>query len=404
MDNPTYDQNKGRNKLAGLIVAGHALKHIYMGGLQVILMPEIKIGLALNATQFGALASSRQAMGWVSTMSAGYLGDRFPERSSLILGISLGLMGISYYLAGIVSSYWMMFAAMLLVGVGPSLFHPPALGILSRRFPDARGLTASLHGTGGTIGEMLGPLVAAGLLVFLTWEGILQTSLIPALIGALLIWKLVQNVPSTTSEIRSFRDYLVTLFSLLKQWSLLLLVLVTVLRSIGQSGAMIFLPIYLREDLDFSPTRIAVYLSISQIVGVGAQPAMGYISDSFGRKTVLLPATLALGLLILALKFADPGIQLILTITALGGFLYSLHEICIAAAMDIAGDTMQATMASLIYGVSFFGVLSPLFAGMIVDATNQTNNAFIYGGLIVLMGAIILPFVKLPKNYVNAQT
>ena len=161
---------RGRNWLAAIVVSGHALIHIYMSGLQAILLPEIKIGLRLSATQLGSLAFSRQAMGWVSTMGAGYLGDRFPERSSAILGTSLALMGVSFFLVGTTSTYWVMFAAMLLVGVGPSMYHPPALGTLSRGFPDARGLAASLHGTGGTVGEMLGPLVAAGLLGLLAWS------------------------------------------------------------------------------------------------------------------------------------------------------------------------------------------------------------------------------------------
>jgi FSR family fosmidomycin resistance protein-like MFS transporter len=388
---------KGRKQLAVVIVIGHALKHVYMGGLQAVLLPEIKIGLGLNATQLGALASSRQAMGWISTMGAGYLGDRYPQRSAMILGISLILLGVSYFLAGIASTFWVMFAAMLLVGVGPSMFHPPALGVLSRRFPDARGLAASLHGTGGTIGEMLGPLTAAGLLGILTWSGILKVSMLPAIFAGFLMWKMVTSIPGTSSEVSSFRAYLSTLFGLLKRRPLLLLVLVTALRSIGQNGAIVFLPIYLREDLEFSPTRVAVYLSLTQVIGVVSQPAMGYLSDIFGRKAILIPATVALGLLLITLKFADPGFQLTLTIVILGGFLFSLHEICIASAMDIAGGGLQATMASLIYGASFLGAISPLFAGMIVDATESTTNAFVYGGAIVLLSALILPLLKLPK-------
>ena len=389
---------KGRNQLAAVIVIGHALKHVYMGGFQAVILPEIKIGLSLSATQLGAVASSRQAMGWISTMGAGYLGDRYPERSSLILGISLALMGASYFLAGISTTFWAMLAAMLLVGVGPSLFHPPALGVLSRRFPDARGLAASMHGTGGTIGEMLGPLTAAGLLAWLTWSGILQISMFPAIAAGFLVWRLVKSLPGSSSDSDSFRAYMGTLFGLLKRRPLLLLVLSTVLRSIGQNGAIVFLPIYLREDLEFSPTRVAVYLALTQVVGIGSRPAMGYLSDIFGRKAILMPATVALGLLLIALKFADPGFQLTLTIVVLGGFLFSLHEICIAAAMDVAGGTMQATMASLIYGASFLGAFSPLFAGMIVDATDATPNAFLYGGAGVLAGALILPLLKLPRT------
>ena len=127
----------GRNKLAATVVVAHAFKHIYNSGLQTIILPEIKRGLDLTATQFGSLAFARQASGWVVTIIAGYLGDRYPNRASLILAISLSLMGISFFLAGRAPNYWLMFLAMLFVGLGPSLFHPPAIGALSRRYPTA---------------------------------------------------------------------------------------------------------------------------------------------------------------------------------------------------------------------------------------------------------------------------
>jgi FSR family fosmidomycin resistance protein-like MFS transporter len=124
----TEEQKKGRNKLAATVVLGHAIKHIYNSGLQAILLPEIKLGLALTATQFGTLAFSRQLMGWTMTVAAGYLGDRFANRAALMLGISMSLMGIAFFVAGLAPDYWTMLGAMLLVGIGPSMYHPPAIG------------------------------------------------------------------------------------------------------------------------------------------------------------------------------------------------------------------------------------------------------------------------------------
>ena len=82
---------RGRNRLATTVVLGHAIKHIYLSGLRVVIFPEIKIGLGLSATQLGSLAFSQQAMGWFVTMGAGYLGDRFANRAALMLGLSLSL-------------------------------------------------------------------------------------------------------------------------------------------------------------------------------------------------------------------------------------------------------------------------------------------------------------------------
>jgi sugar phosphate permease len=108
-----------------------------------------------------------------------------------------------------------------------------------------------------------------------------------------------------------------------------------------------------------------------------------------------------LGLLYVALKFAEPGPQLLITVLAMGAFLYSLHVIFIAAAMDVSEGEAQSTVVSLIYGASFIGVLSPFLAGLIVDAS-VTSNAFIFAAVVSLASVVVFAFVKLPKT-VNQQ-
>lgn len=380
------------------MVLGHAIKHIYLAGLRVVIFPEIKIGLGLSATQLGSLAFSQQAMGWFVTMGAGYLGDRFANRAALILGLSLSLMGIAFFLAGEATSYWVMLVAMLLAGIGPSLYHPPAIGALSRRFPDKRGFAISLHGTGGSIGEVLGPLVAAGALTWLMWRDVLHVSLFPAILAAFLIWGMMRSVPGGTAQARSTSSYFTSLFALLRVKAMLALVLVTAVRSMGQNAVVVFLPVYLREDLDYSATRVAIYLAMAQVVGIGAQPAMGFFSDRLGRKAVLVPAMVAMGLLFFALRWADPGVQLVLVILAMGTFLYSMHAILIAGAMDVAGrGEVQSTVVSLIYGAGFIGTISPVLAGLIADAYGVTN-AFLYGGSLVMVSAVVLAITRLPET------
>ena len=388
---------RGRNKLATTVILGHAIKHIYNSGLQAILLPEIKLGLGLTATQLGTLAFSRQATGWVSTIGAGYLGDRFANRASLMLGTSLMLMGVSYFLAGSVSSYGLMFLAMLVVGIGPSLYHPPAIGALSRRFPDKRGFAISLHGTGGSVGQVLGPLITAGALTFLMWRDVLRLSMFPAILAALLIWAMMRSVPGRAPASSSSGSYFSSLLMLLKKRAILLLVAVTALRSMGQSSVQVFLPVYLREDFEFSIAKVAVYLALAEVVGIGAQPAMGFFSDKFGRKPVLVPAMAVLGLLFMALAGAGAGLQLLLTVLAMGAFLYSLHTIFIAAAMDIAGGEIQSTVVSLIYGASFLGTVSPVIAGVIADRYG-ISSAFLYGGAVMLVATLILALMRLPKT------
>jgi hypothetical protein len=42
-------------------------------------------------------------------------------------------------------------------------------------------------------------------------------------------------------------------------------------------------------------------------------------------------------------------------------------------------------------------VLSPIIAGVIVDET-KTQNAFLYGAVMVLLGAVVLAAMRLPRG------
>ena len=406
---------RGRNQLAATVVVGHAVKHIYNSALQSILFPEIKIGLGLSGTQLGTLAFSRQATSWVTTVFAGFLGDRFADRASLMLGISLLMTGVSFYLLGIADNvfddsviFLAVLAIMLLIGVGPSLYHPPAIGALSRRFPDRRGFAISLHGTGGSVGEVAGPLLAGVVLLgwlAMTWDSVLVYGLFPALVCAVAIWLFMRNVPGgEMRDVGSVREYFASLLSLLKRKALYVLVIVTALRSVGQSSVMIFLPVYLREELEFSPSKVAIYLSLAQVVGIVAQPVMGFLADRFGYKPVLVPSMLLMSLLAMVLGFADPEpffwqiSWLTITIMAMGTVLYALHAIFIAAAIEAAAGAVQSTVVSLIYGASFIGTLSPVIAGLIWD-NYGVEATFVYGGALVLLGTLVLAaMLRLPNR------
>ena len=400
---------RGRNQLAATVVLGHTVKHIYNSGLNSVIMAAIKDDMGLTGAQFGLLSTSQRITSGATTMLAGYLGDRFANRSGLMLLISLGMMGISFYLLGSAPNYWLLMAVMLLVGIGPSLYHSPAIASLSRKFPDRRGFAISLHGTGGSVGEVVGPVLVGGLisgtyLVAFTWSDVLHISVAPALFFAVLIYLMMRNIPTAATDIESVREYFNSLRTLLRRPAMISLVVVTALRSTGQSAVMAFLPVYLNEELGYEFVVIGLFMSGAQVTGIVVQPIMGWLSDKFGRKVVLVPCTAAMGLLIGALKFANSEALLILTILAMGAFLYSLHTIYIASAMDVAQGQAQSTVVSLIYGASFLGAFSPWVAGVIVDRT-EISNAFIYGGAMVIVGAIILALTNLPKtvNQENAE-
>ena len=418
------DVRRGRNRPAVTVILGHAVKHVFNSSLPLLLaMLKVDPKFALSATEYGVIAGVGRGTSGATTMVAGYLGERFANRAGIMLFISLGLMGISYFLLGIAPNFWWVLIVMLLVGIGPSLYHPPAIASLSRKFPDKRGFAISLHGTGGSVGEMIGPVIVGLLttetfkvgtiitvtyLVAFEWHEVLKISVIPALFFAVLVYWMMKDISTADTEIGSLKEYFGDLGQLLKSWGMIGLIIVTAMRSMGQSAIQYFLPLYLLTSMDDGglgkdELTVGFFLAGAQVAGIVAQPIMGWVSDHYGRKIVLVPAMTLLGVLYIALNFSSDGYQLVLNILFMGAFVYSLHTIFIAAAMDVSQGRAQSTVVSLIYGASFLGTVSPIIAGVLVDEFGL-KSAFVYSGIVVLASTILLALLKLPKTINQQET
>ncbi|MFN8558429.1 MAG: MFS transporter [Dehalococcoidia bacterium] len=388
----------GRGRFAAVIVVGHAVKHTLTSGVAAAIIPEIRRELALTGTQVGSLGSVQQITGWMATMAAGYLGDRFTRKTSLMLTVSLSMVGLALLLLGVSGSYLMLVVAMLCMGFGPSMFHPPAVGALSRRFADRRAFAISLHGTGGSVGEVLGPLVAAGLVTVLYWRNVVRIEVIPALIAAVCMFTLLREGAATQDGAPgSFRAYLRSFARLLRQRALVLLLLASACRSVGQATTAIFLPIYLRENLGYAPALAGLYVSLSQLAGIGSQPLMGWLSDRFGHKQVILPALVTFTVLLTLVPLAPGRLALAAVILALGFFLFSMQSVLTSAAVDLGGREVHSTIVSLIYASGFVGSLAPTAAGALSDRYGLPS-AFYMSAAVAALAVVIVLFIRFPRR------
>ncbi len=396
----SQEAGAGRVRYGATIIIGHALKHFYISSLISVLLPEIKTTLLLSDTQIGTLASAQQFSGWFATVTAGYLGDRFIHKTALLLGLSLGLIGAAYFLLGISDTYLLLLVGMLIMGTGVSIFHPPAIGALSRRFADRRAFAISMHGAGGSVGEVLGPVTAAGLVSLLYWRDIMRIGTLPAVIAAFAMWFLLQEKRKSANDGSgaSFREYFGSLLGLLRHRGVQLIFLATSLRTAGQAMTNVFLPIYLHDDLGYSIGLVGIYISMAQLAGIGSQPLMGFLTDRVGHKRVLVPALLMMAsLLVLVPATGGNKVELALVVLGLGAFLFSLHAILISAATELAGEEMQSTTVSLVYAAGFLGSLAPTAAGIVSDAYG-TGTIFVVAGALVVVAALVLSQAPLRRG------
>jgi MFS family permease len=386
-----------RFKFLGIITGGHFFIHWFQQLFPVV-VPSIKAGMGLDDVQVGALNSARQFAQGTMDLPVGMLSDALVGYRGVILASALVSMGWAYFMMGFAPSlFWALIGAGF-VGLGTSLWHPTAAASLSNKFPERRATALSVHGIGATVSDTLTPLGVGFLLVTLPWTTVLKLQLIPALILGYVVWRALtvffSDAPSRRWRAAEFRD----VYELGKNTAFLGVCAATALLQMGRLSVITFLPIYIQEHLGYSPFGVGVYVALLHAMGSVSQPVLGHLSDRYGRKAVLLPSFIAMGVLCLLLAVASPGVQLGLVVSAIGLFFYTLINITNAATMDVAGAHIQGSsfgLTSLVNQVVVFP--TPLLAGYLVERQGILS-AFWLAGIFLLLGAVVLIPLKLYKG------
>ncbi len=382
---------KERIRLLGVLTAGHFVIHWFQQFYPVIL-PALKSGLNLTNVEVGALTSAQQVVVGLGQLPTGMAADSMVRHRGAILALSLVSMGAAYFLLGLPLFIWALLGSAL-IGLGTALWHPTAAASLSNSFPERRATALSIHGTGATLSDTITPLLVGVLLANLSWQTAAQVQLLPGLLFAFLLWRALAGVFSDSNAPRQrvsaqFRD----VAAVVKNPAFLGLSVATGLLSMSRLIVLTFLPIYLQEHLHYSSVALGIYIALLHALGTISQPILGLLSDRFGRKAVLLPSCLLLGLFFALLAVAPPGIPLGLVIVAIGLFFYTLFNIFNAAVMDVAGSHVQAATYGLTSLMTQLAVIpAPMITGYLIGAWGIKFAFVLAGAFLVIAGLVLAP-------------
>src|SRR5260370_3088802 len=124
--------------IVGTISAAHFCSHFYQFTIP-LLFPRLQAEYGVGLTELGLLVTVFYASSGFAQTAAGFLVDHVgPSR---VLTAGLGLLAASMALVALVPSFWLIYPAAALAGLGNSVFHPADYSIMSRRggtWPRAR--------------------------------------------------------------------------------------------------------------------------------------------------------------------------------------------------------------------------------------------------------------------------
>ncbi len=386
-----------RIRLLGILTGGHFVIHWFQQFFPVIL-PSIKSGLGLTNVEVGALTSAQQMIMGLGQLPVGLLADSMVRHRARMLALSLVAMAAAYFLLGSPVFAWALLGSGL-IGLGTALWHPTAAASLSNRFPEHRATALSIHGTGATISDTITPLFVGALLASFSWQTVARLQLLPGLLFALVVWRALAGVfVDGDSGPRHRSTQIREVVAVIGNPAFLGVSAATGLLSMGRLVILTFLPIYLQEQLHYSAFALGVFVALMHALGTISQPALGLLSDRFGRKAVLVPSCLLLGLFFALLAIVPAGIPLALVIIAIGLFFYTLFNIMNAAVMDVAGAAVQASTYGLMTLVTQLVVIpTPMVTGFLIGEFG-IKFSFVLAGVFLIVAGLVLAPLKLYRG------
>jgi len=276
---------------------------------------------------------------------------------------------------------------------------------LSEIYPDNRGYALSIHALGANLGDTLAPLAAGSLLAVLTWQGTAATGAVPVVLVALLIAvRLLRKDNRTRAATRSgmgYAEYLLGLKRIVRNRLVLGLSLMAGFRSMAQNGLLMFLPLFLIDELRTGPLWMGITMMAMQIGGLVAAPIAGICSDRVGRRPVVLSGLTVTTIVIAGITLIQNEVTLVAAVSVLGFALFAVRPVVHSWMMDLVPPSLFGSATSLMFGTqALLSAAVPLIGGLIADAYGLSAVFYLLAGTMLVANFLVylLPHQDLRRD------
>jgi predicted MFS family arabinose efflux permease len=247
---------------------------------------------------------------------------------------------------------------------------------------------------GGNVGDAIAPIVIGAALTYFTWREVVMLNVVPGLLVAALLFVFLgsMRIAARRQEGQSLSQYLGGLKDLFASRGLVLLSTGSAFRTMTQSALLTFLPVYLANEMGYSPFWVGACLFALQAAGFAASPVAGHLSDRMGRKQILVASMAGSAVVLAAMAFTGGSPVFIALVAVLGFFLYATRPVIQAWMLDATPKNMAGSAIGVLFGAQAAGgAIGPLLGGMVADqfgllatfyflaATIVVANLFVFG-------------------------
>lgn len=361
------------------------------------ILPRISEQLDVSEGLLGTLVTAYAVMVGICALITGPISDKIGRRKILLMGA--GMMTIALFLHTFITGYFSFLIVRGLAGAAGGILSGSSVAYVGDYFPyRRRGWANGWIMSGIAMGQIMG--IPAGT-ILAEYMGFKAPFLVFACLTFLALLMVFFTVPQPNVRLQrtrlsvgsSLRRYLL----MLRKPEILAAAASYMLMFLSISMYVIFLPTWLEETFQVSGNSIATLFLVGGIANVISGPQAGRLSDLWGRKSIIIFACSAMGLVMVATVplvksfwMAYPLFFITMTLLAMriGPFQ--------ALTTELVNSRKRGTLMSLLVAIGQVGYgLGGSIAGPAYVQWGYFSNTVI--GAIMILGMVFLVWKFLPE-------
>ena len=362
---PKTEKPLGLAALQGVFVFGH-LSNDWLPAAIWLLAPAIGLAFDLKPSEVGLLLAIHSIGASLAYFPAGVMADRTRLQGRLLLG-TFWWVALGYLLASTAPSFWSLAILLAIGGMGDAAWHPIATGILVRQMPKQRGQALGVHAVGGTLAEVLSPLLVGFLLAFLDWRVVLQFSVIPATLMGIAFLFIARRIPRRHASTAISRADLGAFITQWRSRTGLFLIAGIATYNMALIALMTMSPLFMQRELGFNSAQTGMAFAAAMLVGSIGQPIVGRLSDRRGRFGIFAVGSVVAAGLAGAVVLFDAPVLIISLLTMAMAVLVTIRSGVLAMAVDHASKHEATALGFVFVVLDGVGALGAVLAGLVGD-------------------------------------
>jgi len=340
-----------------------------------------KLGIGLGVA--GVLVTLYQASSSFTQPVFGHLADR-GGRMRWMAWSGVGLSGLTAAALIIAPSLAVVAIALLLGGFGTALYHPVSAALVAGSVPQrTRARWMSVYISAGNFGLPIGPFVLGAIIATVGLDAGWLVA-IPAVVVALLVWRIGPRLPAVTAAPVTLRTVLRTNRRMLAG-----LISVSATRAWATALLSSFLPLYAVErgaSVVDASRLLTLYLLSGAVGGLFG----GWLADRVGRDRVIVTSLFSAAPFC-ALLAIQPGIgPAFVVATAVCGMLLNGSFVVLAVRGQESMPGSLGMVSGLMLGLSIgLGGLAVAPMAIVAERAGIPPVFFVAGGL-AIVGALLM--------------